>query len=105
MNETSNLRRIAATSTIGSFSVAALMGILALLAGGSFGEGQGRVLLTGRAVGISQNASGARIGEGDAHGSVEDDDAQGEPIQRVPHLVPLGCKPVDPMTQVEDLLL
>jgi signal transduction histidine kinase len=53
MNETSNLRRIAATSTIGSFSVAALMGILALLAGGSFGEGQGRVLLTTLVVGCA----------------------------------------------------
>jgi hypothetical protein len=38
MTETSSFRRVAATLTIGSFSVAALMGILALLGGGSFGD-------------------------------------------------------------------
>lgn len=51
MNETSTFRRIAATLTIGSFSIAALMGIVALLGGGDFGEGEGRVLLTTLIVG------------------------------------------------------
>jgi hypothetical protein len=53
MNDTSAFRRVAATLTIGSFSVAALMGIVALLAGGSFGEGEGRVLLTTLVVGCA----------------------------------------------------
>lgn len=53
MNETSTYRRTAATLTIGSFSLAALMGIVALLAGGSFGEGEGRVLLTTLIVGCA----------------------------------------------------
>jgi len=53
MNETSTFRRTAATLTIGSFSLAALMGIVALLAGGSFGEGEGRVLLTTLIVGCA----------------------------------------------------
>jgi hypothetical protein len=53
MDETSNVRRVAATLTIGSFSVAALMGIIALLAGGTFGEGEGRVLLTTLIVGCA----------------------------------------------------
>jgi hypothetical protein len=51
MSETSSLRRVGATVTIGSFSVAALMGIIALLGGGSFGEGEARVLLTTLIVG------------------------------------------------------
>lgn len=33
MNETTTFRRVAATLTIGSFSIAALMGIVALLSG------------------------------------------------------------------------
>ncbi len=53
MNETSSFRRVAATLTIGSFSVAALMGIVALLGGGDFGEGEGRVLLTTLVVGCA----------------------------------------------------
>jgi len=52
MNE-SAIRRIAATLTIGSFSIAALMGIAALLAGGSFGEGEARILLTTLIVGCA----------------------------------------------------
>lgn len=53
MNETTNIRRVAATLTIGSFSVAALMGILALLGGGEFGDGEARVLLTTLIVGCA----------------------------------------------------
>jgi hypothetical protein len=53
MNETSTFRRAAATLTIGSFSLAALMGILALLGGGSFGDGEARVLLTTLIVGCA----------------------------------------------------
>jgi hypothetical protein len=51
MIETSAFRRVAAILTIGSFSVAALMGIAALLGGGDFGEGEGKVLLTTLIVG------------------------------------------------------
>lgn len=46
MNELSTFRRLAATATIGSFSITALMSIAALLGGGEFGESEGRVLLT-----------------------------------------------------------
>jgi hypothetical protein len=53
MNETSSFRRAAATLTIGSFSLAALMGIVALLGGGSFGEGEARILLTTLIVGCA----------------------------------------------------
>jgi hypothetical protein len=53
MNDTTALRRLGATLTIGSFSVAALMGIAALLGGGDFGEGEGRVLLTTLIVGCA----------------------------------------------------
>jgi hypothetical protein len=53
MNDTSTFRRTAATLTIGSFSLAALMGIIALLTGGSFGEGEGRILLTTLIVGCA----------------------------------------------------
>ncbi|MBO9523764.1 MAG: hypothetical protein J7518_19700 [Nocardioidaceae bacterium] len=53
MNDLSAFRRLAATATIGSFSIAALMGIAALLAGGSFGESEGRVLLTTLIVGCA----------------------------------------------------
>ncbi len=52
MNEIS-VRRVAATLTIGSFSVAALMGIAALLGGGAFDEGEGRILLTTLVVGCA----------------------------------------------------
>jgi len=51
MNSGSTLRRVGATLTIGSFSVAALIGIVALLGGGSFGEGEARILLTTLIVG------------------------------------------------------
>ncbi|MFL6171911.1 MAG: hypothetical protein ACJ716_03360 [Marmoricola sp.] len=51
MIETTNFRRVAATLTIGSFSLAALMGIVALLGAGDFGETEGRVLLTTLIVG------------------------------------------------------
>ena len=51
--QASSFRRVAATLTIGSFSVAALMGIIALLGGGDFGEGEGRVLLTTLIVGCA----------------------------------------------------
>lgn len=53
MNDTSNLRPVVATLTIGSFSVAALMGIVALLGGGDFGEAEARVLLTTLVVGCA----------------------------------------------------
>ena len=48
---TSRFRRVVTTLTIGSFSVAALMGIVALLGGGDFGENEARVLLTTLTVG------------------------------------------------------
>jgi hypothetical protein len=53
MNDTTAMRRLGATLTIGSFSVAALMGIVALLGGGDFGENEGRVLLTTLIVGCA----------------------------------------------------
>ncbi|MET3962912.1 F0F1-type ATP synthase assembly protein I [Marmoricola sp. OAE513] len=53
MNETTTFRRVAATLTIGSFSIAALMGILALLGAGGFGEREGKVLLTTLVVGAA----------------------------------------------------
>jgi hypothetical protein len=46
-------RRLALFLTIGSFSLAALLGVLALLSGGDFGEGEARVLLTTLCVGIT----------------------------------------------------
>jgi len=42
----SSLRSLFVAATIGSFSIAALLGVIALLGGGSFGEGETRVLLT-----------------------------------------------------------
>lgn len=53
MIETSTFRRVAATLTIGSFSIAALMGITALLGAGDFGERQGKVLLTTLIIGCA----------------------------------------------------
>lgn len=47
-----DLRRLVVTLVIGSFSVAALLGIVALLGGGDFGETQGQVLLTTVIVGV-----------------------------------------------------
>ena len=53
MSQTSTFRRTAATLTIGSFSLAALMGIVALLGGGDFGAGEARVLMTTLIVGCA----------------------------------------------------
>lgn len=53
MNETSAFRRVAATLTIGSFTIAALMGIYALLGAGDFGETEARILLTTLVVGCT----------------------------------------------------
>jgi hypothetical protein len=44
--ETAPIRRLVVNLTIGSFSLAALMGVIALLGGGSFGEREGQILLT-----------------------------------------------------------
>ncbi|CUR60272.1 conserved membrane hypothetical protein [metagenome] len=52
----SSLRRSIVAVTIGSFSIAALMGVVALLGGGSFGEGEGKVLLTTLIVGSASVA-------------------------------------------------
>jgi F0F1-type ATP synthase assembly protein I len=49
---TAPVRRWIVRITIGSFSVAALMGIAALLGGGDFGETEGRILLTTLVVGV-----------------------------------------------------
>jgi hypothetical protein len=49
---TAPVRRWIVRITIGSFSVAALMGIAALLGGGDFGETEGRILLTTLLVGV-----------------------------------------------------
>ena len=49
---TAPIRRWIVRLTIGSFSVAALMGIVALLGGGEFGETEGRILLTTLLVGV-----------------------------------------------------
>lgn len=53
MNDSSAFRRVAAMLTIGSFSIAALMGIAALLGGGDFGEAEARILLTTLIVGCA----------------------------------------------------
>ncbi len=51
-----DLRRLVVTLVIGSFSVAALLGIIALLGGGELGETDGRVLLTTVVVGVESIA-------------------------------------------------
>ena len=51
-----DLRRLVVTLVIGSFSVAALLGIIALLGGGELGETEGRVLLTTVVVGVESIA-------------------------------------------------
>ena len=51
-----DLRRIVSTVVIVSFSIAALLGIIALLSGGDFGETEGRVLLTTVIVGVESVA-------------------------------------------------
>lgn len=56
MNTTSDLRRLVLGLTLGSFSIAALLGVIALLSGGEFGETQGRVLGTTLTVGIASIA-------------------------------------------------
>lgn len=48
-----SLRRPVLAVTIGSFSIAALMGVLALVAGGGFGEGEVKILLTTLVVGAA----------------------------------------------------
>lgn len=50
------VRRLVVALTIGSFSIAALMGIVALLGGGSFGEREGQVLMTTLVVGVTSVA-------------------------------------------------
>lgn len=50
------VRRLVVWLTIGSFSVAALMGVIALLGGGSFGEREGQVLATTLIVGTTSVA-------------------------------------------------
>jgi F0F1-type ATP synthase assembly protein I len=49
---TAPVRRWIVRVTIGSFSLAALLGIVALLSGGEFGETEGRILLTTLLVGV-----------------------------------------------------
>ncbi len=51
-----DLRRLVTTTVIVSFSLAALLGIIALLAGGEFGETEGRILLTTVIVGVESVA-------------------------------------------------
>src|SRR5688500_8959512 len=51
-----DFRRLVITLVIGSFSVAALLGIIALLGGGDLGETEGRVLLTTVIVGAESIA-------------------------------------------------
>jgi hypothetical protein len=46
------IRKAIVRVTIASFSIAALMGIIALLGGGDFGETEGRILLTTLLVGV-----------------------------------------------------
>ncbi len=55
-SSTAPVRRLVVALTIGSFSVAALMGIIALLSGGAFGEREGQVLLTTLVVGVTSVA-------------------------------------------------
>ncbi|MGZ5369417.1 MAG: ribbon-helix-helix domain-containing protein [Aeromicrobium sp.] len=50
------LRGLVVKLVIGSFSIAALLGIIALLAGGSFGETEGRILLTTVIAGVTSIA-------------------------------------------------
>ncbi len=50
------VRRLVVWLTIGSFSIAALMGVIALLGGGAFGEVEGQVLMTTLIVGTTSVA-------------------------------------------------
>ncbi len=52
-----DLRKLVIWLVVGSFSVAALMGIVALLGGGSFGETEAHVLLTTVIVGVESIAA------------------------------------------------
>ena len=54
--DTAPVRRLVVFLTIGSFSIAALMGVIALLGGGSFGEREGQVLMTTLIVGTTSVA-------------------------------------------------
>ncbi len=56
MTTSGSTRRIVVGLTIGSFSLAALMGVLALLGTGDFGDTEARVLLTTLTVGITSVA-------------------------------------------------
>jgi hypothetical protein len=51
-----DFRRVVVTLVIGSFSIAALLGIIALLGGGEIGETEGRILLTTVIVGVESVA-------------------------------------------------
>jgi hypothetical protein len=51
-----DLRRVVVTLVIGSFSIAALLGIIALLGGGELGETESNVLLTTVTVGVESIA-------------------------------------------------
>jgi hypothetical protein len=50
------IRSVVVAAVIGSFSIAALLGILALLGAGEFGEGEARILLTTVVVGVESVA-------------------------------------------------
>ena len=56
MDTTPDIRRLVLGLTVGSFAIAALLGVIALLSGGEFGETQGRVLMTTLTVGIASIA-------------------------------------------------
>ena len=51
-----DMRKFVVRLVIGSFSIAAILGIVALLGGGDFGDTQGRVLLTTVIVGVESIA-------------------------------------------------
>ena len=51
-----DVRRLVATLVIGSFSIAALFGIIALIGGGELGETEGKILLTTVIVGVESIA-------------------------------------------------
>jgi hypothetical protein len=56
MQRMKDLRKLVIWLVIGSFSIAALLGIIALLGGGSFGETEAKVLLTTVIVGVESIA-------------------------------------------------
>lgn len=56
MTATTGVRTQIVRLTIGSFSLAALLGVVALLGGGAFGRTEGRVLLTTLLVGVASVA-------------------------------------------------